>query len=298
MRLQEICHLERRLRLLNTGSIGGYMTDALQLLPLLLLMLAIGGFAGIVAGLLGVGGGIILVPAFFFAFEALGYGSDNLMQICLATSLATIVVTSVRSVMGHHKKGAVEWLILKSWAPWIASGAVLGVVAASGLRSQYLMAIFGVLGVIVGLYLAFGRPHWRLGDVMPSGAGRYSSGTVLGFLSVLMGIGGGSFGVPLMTLYAIPIHRAVATAAGFGVIIAVPSVIGFLMLDLSGPNLPPYTFGAVNVVAFAVIISMTMITTPLGVKLAHATDPKPLRRVFAVFIFVMALNMLRKALGF
>jgi uncharacterized membrane protein YfcA len=120
---------------------------------------------------------------------------------------------------------------------------------------------------------------------------------VLGFLSVLMGIGGGSFGVPLMSLYNVPIHRAVATAAGFGITIAVPSVIGFLFLDIAPEGRPPFTFGAVNMVAFFVVIAMTLITAPWGVRLAHAMDPKPLKRVFAVFLIFVAVNMLRKSLG-
>lgn len=259
------------------------------------LLAVIGALAGVIAGLLGVGGGIVLVPAFFYAFTALGYAGPNLMQVCLATSLATIIVTSVKSVRAHDRKGAVDWAILKAWAPWIAAGALVGMVAASGLKSVMLQGIFGVLGVTVGLYLAFGRAEWRLGTQMPGGVPRVITGGALGFLSVLMGIGGGSFGVPLMSLFAVPIHRAVATAAGFGVIIAVPSVIGFLFLRPETP--PPLTLGAVNLPAFAIVIAMTLITTPWGVKLAHAMDPKPLKRVFAAFIMVMALNMLRKALG-
>lgn len=273
------------------------MADFTQYLPLLGLILAIGAFAGVVAGLLGVGGGIVLVPAFFFAFSSLGYDTPELMQICLATSLATIVVTSVRSVLAHHRKGAVDWAILKSWGPGIAIGAVLGVLAAAGLRNEALMAIFGVLGLCVGLYLAFGRAHWQLGHEMPGGVARTVLSPLIGFLSVLMGIGGGSFGVPLMTLYGRPIHRAVATAAGFGLIIAVPSVLGFLMVGGDGPGRPPFTVGQVNLIAFAVVVAMTLITTPVGVRLAHAMDPKPLKRVFAVFIMIMALNMLRKAVG-
>ncbi len=166
---------------------------------------------------------------------------------------------------------------------------------ASNLRSVTLQAIFGVLGVIAGLYMAFGRTDWRLGEAMPGGAKRVAMGGGLAFLSVLMGIGGGTFGVPLMSLYNMAIHRAVATAAGFGVIIAVPSVIGFLLLNIEDE--PPYTVGAVNLPAFAVIIAMTLITAPWGVKLAHAMDPKPLKRAFAVFITLVALNMLRKVLG-
>ncbi|MCL4675572.1 MAG: sulfite exporter TauE/SafE family protein [Pararhodobacter sp.] len=267
-----------------------------MLAQMVALLAAIGALAGVIAGLLGVGGGIVLVPAFFYAFTALGYAGPNLMQVCLATSLATIIVTSVKSVRAHNRRGAVDWNILKTWGPWIAAGAIVGVVAASGMRSVFLQAIFGVLGLSVGLYLAFGRQDWRLGAAMPTGAARPATGAAVGFLSVLMGIGGGSFGVPLMTLFSVPIHRAVATAAGFGVIIAVPSVAGFLLMNPVAP--PPYTVGAVNLPAFLVVIAMTMITTPLGVKLAHAMDPKPLKRLFAVFIMVMAANMLRKALGF
>ena len=263
---------------------------------LLLLMLAIGAFAGVAAGLLGVGGGIILVPAYYYALSSLGYTSEGLMQICVATSLATIIVTSVRSVMSHHKKGAVEWEILRSWAPGIAIGAVLGVLLAAGLKSQSLMLIFGVLGMSVGFYMAFGKSEWRLGAAMPTGIARAIFSPVLGFLSVLMGIGGGSFGVPLMSLYGRPIHNAVATAAGFGVIIAVPSTIGFLLSGWGDPSAPPFTIGRVNLIAFAVTVSMTLLTAPLGVKLAHMMNPKPLKRVFAVFIIIMALNMLGKAL--
>lgn len=272
------------------------MPDPWLLGQMALLLAAIGAVAGVIAGLLGVGGGIVLVPAFFYAFTALGYAGPQLMQVCLATSLATIIVTSVKSVRAHDRKGAVDWTILKGWGPWIALGALVGVVAASGLRSVVLQGVFGVLGLCVGLYLAFGRAEWRLGSEMPRGAGRGVTGSVLGFLSVLMGIGGGSFGVPLMSLYSVPIHRAVATAAGFGVIIAVPSVAGFLFLSVDAP--PPYTQGAVNLPAFALVIAMTLITTPWGVKLAHAMDPKPLKRLFAVFIMIAAANMLRKALGF
>ena len=273
------------------------MPETADLMLMLGLLLAIGAFAGVIAGLLGVGGGIVLVPAFYFAFAGLGYESPYLMQICLATSLATIVVTSIRSVLAHHAKGAVDWTILRGWAPGIAIGAVVGVLAATGLRSQSLMVIFGVLGLVVGAYLGLGRAHWRLGEEMPRGIGRAVTSPVLGFLSVLMGIGGGSFGVPIMTLFGVPIHRAVATAAGFGLVIAVPSVIGFLVLSPPGDIRPPLTVGHVNLPAFAVIIAMTLITTPLGVKLAHAMDPKPLKRVFAVFLALVALNMLRKAWG-
>lgn len=273
------------------------MPSIAELWPLAVMLVVIGGFAGVLAGLLGVGGGIILVPAFFYAFQGLDYGGSQIMQVCLATSLATIIVTSIRSVLSHNKKGAVDWAILRTWAPGIAVGAVLGVLVASSLRSVTLQGIFGGLGIVIGLYMGFGRSEWRLGQAMPGGLRRAVMSPVVGFLSVLMGIGGGSFGVPLMSLYNTPIHRAVATAAGFGVLIAVPSVAGFLLMDVAPESKPPYTIGAVNIPAFLLVIAMTLLTAPLGVRLAHALDPKPLKRVFAVFLTLVALNMLRKAFG-
>ncbi|QCP84683.1 sulfite exporter TauE/SafE family protein [Cereibacter sphaeroides] len=269
------------------------MTDLSLLLPMLALLLAIGAFAGIIAGLLGVGGGLVLVPAYLYAFEAMGYGGASLMRVCLATSLATIIVTSLRSVHAHHRKGAVDLEILRRWGLWIALGAVAGTFLASSMKSVVLQGIFGFVGVVVGLYMAFGKTSWRLGESLPQGAGRAATGTGVGLLSVLMGIGGGTFGVPLMSLFNVPIHRAVATAAGFGVIIALPAAALFLLTPTDAA--PPLTVGAVNLPAFGITIAMTLLTTPIGVKLAHAMDPKPLKRVFAVFIMIVALNMLRKA---
>lgn len=271
------------------------LPEASLLITMGALLLVIGAFAGVLAGLLGVGGGIVLVPAFFYAFSVLGYDSPQLMQICLGTSLATIIVTSARSVASHHRKAAVDWPILRSFAPGIIIGAVVGVIVVSLLRSETLQAIFGVLAFVVGLYMAFGRPHWRLGQQMPTGLARIVLSPSVGFLSVLMGIGGGSFGVPLMSLYGVPIHRAVATAAGFGVLIAMPSVVGFLLLPIPAVAQPPFSVGAVNFVAFGLVVAMTLLTAPLGVRLAHAMDPKPLKRVFAVFLIFVALNMLRQA---
>ena len=257
------------------------------------LLLLIGAVAGVLAGLLGVGGGIVLVPGFYYAFSTLGYESDQLMQVCLATSLATIIVTSLRSVLSHHKKGAVDWSLLRTWAVGIALGAIIGVWIASGLRSAALQAIFGVLGIGVGLYMVAGRAKWRLGEALPKGPKGAAFAPVIGFLSVLMGIGGGSFAVPVQTLFSVPIHRAVATAAGVGVIIAVPSVIGFLFVSIK--DAPPLTIGAVNLPAFAIVIAMTLITAPMGAALAHRTDAGRLKRFFGVFLILVATNMLRKS---
>ncbi|NDA15966.1 MAG: sulfite exporter TauE/SafE family protein, partial [Gammaproteobacteria bacterium] len=132
---------------------------------------------------------------------------------------------------------------------------------------------------------------------MPEGSARATLSPLLGFLSVLMGIGGGSFGVPMMSLHGISIHRAVANAAGFGLAISIPALPGFLIVEIPASVRPPMTIGAINLPAFLIVISMTMITTPYGAKIAHAMNPKPLKRIFAVFLIFVALNMLRRALG-
>ena len=273
------------------------MPDPYLLAQMTVLLAIIGAFAGVLAGLLGVGGGIVLVPAYFYAFTTLGYGGDALMQVCVATSLATIIVTSMRSVLSHNKTGAVIWPILRGWAPGIMAGAVVGMLVVAQLRSSTLQLLFGLLAMTVGLYMALGRSEWRLGHEMPTGLRRVAVSPVVGFLSVLMGVGGGSFGVPLMTLYGTAIHRAVATAAGFGLLIAAPAVLGFLLTPVEASARPPGTVGSVNLAAFLLTIAMTLITTPLGARLAHSLDPIRLRRVFAVFLLLVAANMVRKALG-
>ena len=271
------------------------MIDISLILPALFLLLTVGAFSGVLAGLLGVGGGIILVPAFYYIFPSLGYNPPQLMQICLATSLSTIIFTSMRSVASHHKKGAVEWDIVKFWAPGIVVGAIIGVFIATALRSGTLLAIFGCLALVIGLYMAVGKASWKISDSLPTGLKRTLISFSVGFLSTLMGIGGGSLGVPIMTLHGRPIHNAVATAASLGLIIALPSAILFLLTPIPVEDRPPFNVGYINIMAFFIIVCMTMLTAPIGVKLAHAMNPKPLKRVFAAFLILVALNMLRIA---
>ncbi len=273
------------------------MADFSVLIQMLVLLLITGAFAGVLAGALGVGGGIVLVPAFLYVFGVLGFTGPQVMQLSLATSLATIMVTSVRSVMNHNKKGAVEWDILRTWAPGIIFGAALGVWVASSLRADVLQIIFGALVMIVATYVVFSKTSWRIADMMPTGLTRLMASPIVGFLSVLLGIGGGSFGVPIMTLHGVPIHRAVATAAGFGLLIAMPAVVGFLFLPVDPTSRPPFTVGSINLAAFGIIIAMTLLTAPLGVRLAHGLDPDRLKRAFGVFLVLVGLNMLRKVAG-
>lgn len=268
----------------------------IDLVALVAFLLAVGAFSGVLAGLLGVGGGIVIVPALFYVFAGLGHPEATLMHVCVATSLGTILLTSARSMHSHNKKGAVDWGILKSWAPYIGLGTILGVVAADFLRSSSLMLIFGVMAMIISLHMAFGRDSWRLGDAPPAGGGRAGLAGGLGFLSALMGIGGGTFGLPILSLYNVAVHRAVATAAGFGLIIAIPSVIGFIISGWAAPDRPAFTLGYIHLPAFAILVPMTVLCAPYGVKLAHSMNPRPLKLLFAFFLFITALNMLRRGI--
>ncbi|MEO0356786.1 MAG: sulfite exporter TauE/SafE family protein [Pseudomonadota bacterium] len=269
--------------------------DPMTLILVAALMLVIGAIAGVLAGLLGVGGGVVLVPAFFYTFTALGFNSPDLMQVCLATSLATIIVTSIRSTQSHHKRGAVDWAILRSVAPGIILGAFVGVAIAAQLSSLTLQIIFGVLGACIGAYFIFGSSSWSWKTSLPGQPVRSVWATGMGFLSVLLGIGGGSLGVPFMTLHGVAIHRAVATAAGFGLAIAVPSVCAWFFVSVEG-TVPPFTIGAVNVPAFLIIVPMTILTAPIGAQMAHAMPADPLRKLFGIFLIFVALNMVRAAL--
>ena len=201
------------------------MELAVQYGPLLVALALAGAAAGLAAGLFGIGGGAIIVPVLYFLFDAMGYG-ETAMHVAVSTSLATIILTSARSVSAHNSHGAVDWSIIRGWAPWIMLGALAGMSLTGFLSKRALLGIFGSLAFVLSAQLFFGRPTWRLADDMPKGPLRSVLGMAVGALSALMGIGGGTFGVSLMTLYGRPIHQAVATAAGWGVAIGLPSALG------------------------------------------------------------------------
>ncbi|MFT5776862.1 sulfite exporter TauE/SafE family protein [Hyphomonas sp.] len=268
----------------------------LQYWPLLLGLAVAGAAAGLAAGMFGIGGGAVIVPVLFFLFDGMGYG-ETAMHVAVATSLATIILTSARSVMAHNSHGAVDWDIIRSWAPWIVVGALIGMGLSGFLSKQALLGIFGSMAFVLSAQLFFGRPTWRLADEMPGGVVRGGLGMAIGALSALMGIGGGTFGVSLMTLYGRPIHRAVATAAGWGVAIGLPSAIVAVFIGWGHPNLPPFSLGYVNLAAFALISVFTVTMAPVGAKLAHSLDAVLLKRLFAILLALVAARMLWKALG-
>ena len=263
---------------------------------LVVLLVVSGAIAGVLSGLLGVGGGIVLVPAFYYVFSSLGYQSDHLMQICVATSTGTIILTSLRAVLAHHKRGAVSLSLMRTWGPFILMSAVLGVFAATSLRSQQLQLVFSVLAMVAGIYMLMGKSDWHLSTQLPRGLYRGLYASFIGFFSALMGIGGGIFSVPLLTAHSLPPHKAVATSSGFGLMISLPAFVTFLLSGWQVAEKPPLTIGYVNFPALTIVIATTMLTVPIGVKIAHALSPQKIRLIFACTLLLLTSSMLGKAL--
>ena len=263
---------------------------------LIISLLGAGLFAGLAAGLFGIGGGAVIVPVLILLFDGLGY-TETGSHVAIATSLATIILTSARSVMAHHKVGAVDWQVVRSWAPWIMAGAVAGQMVTRYLSGDALKLVFGVMAFVLAAQLYFGRPSWRLADDMPGGAGRAGLGSGIGALSAIMGIGGGTFGVSLMTICGRPIHQAVATAAGFGIAIGLPSTITAIWVGWGRDGLPPFSIGHVNLIAFGLISVCTVTMAPVGARLAHSLDGARLKRWFAVLLSIVAVRMIWSVLA-
>ncbi|WP_022698716.1 sulfite exporter TauE/SafE family protein [Euryhalocaulis caribicus] len=260
-------------------------------------LIGAGLFAGLVAGLFGVGGGVVIVPAVYYAQAALGYPEETRMHVAVATSLATIIATSIRSVMAHNKKGAVDWHVLRAWSPWIVLGALAGAFVADMTPGRALTAFFGAVAMLIAAQMFFGRPGWRLADELPGGLPRAGMGTGMGLASAMMGIGGGTFGVLLMTLCGRSIHKAVGTAAGFGVAIGAPAALGFVIAGWGVANVPPGSLGYVSAPGFFFIATLTVLMAPVGAALAHRLDGNLLRRLFAIGLTVTAFSLLYEALA-
>jgi uncharacterized membrane protein YfcA len=267
---------------------------------ILLLFAALAGaglVAGLIGGLFGVGGGIVLVPALYHLFSALGVGEDVRAHAAIATSLSTIIVTSWRSLSTHAKAGAVDFALLKHWSVWIALGAVIGAFTAGQVDTQALLAVCGAGLLLIAANMAFGRDEWRVAHAMPDGGARVALGGAIGALSAMMGIGGGAFGVTLMTLCGRAMHQAVATASGFGAAIAVPAVVMNIITGWGRAGLAPLSLGFVNVPGFVIVACLTAIAAPVGARLAHRLDRVMLKRTFAIFLALTAANMLWEARG-
>jgi len=272
------------------------MTFSQLLLPLMALLGA-GLLAGFAAGIFGIGGGFVVVPALFVVLPLLGGSHGQYAHVAIGTSAATIIITSIRSLRAHAKRGAVEFMVLKTWAPWIIIGDGLGVLLAGHVDGRILTLIFAIGVFLMSLnFLLPGLGGMTIGDEMPSGMPRVAIAGGLGTFSALLGIGGGTIAIMVMTLHGRSIHRAIATASGIGTLIAVPSAIGFAIIGLRETALPWGSLGYVNVPAALAIASMSVLTAPLGVAAAHSLQPALLKRIFGVYLVFIAVLMFKNAL--
>lgn len=271
--------------------------DMMSLTVPLISMLAAGLFAGFAAGIFGIGGGFVVVPALFVVLPLLGGTHDAIAHVAIGTSAATIIVTSIRSLLAHAKRGAVEFEILRTWAPWIILGDGVGVLLAGHVDGKVLTMIFAIGVFCMSLNFLVPKLGGKvISDTMPGGIARVGIAGGLGTFSALLGIGGGTIAIMVMTLCGRSIHRAIATASGIGTLIAIPSAIGFALIGLKETGLPWGSLGYVNVPATLAIASMSVLTAPLGVAAAHNLPAPILKRVFGIYLIIIAVIMFKNAL--
>lgn len=268
-----------------------HMHDPAWLAALALAMAATGLVSGTLAGLLGVGGGIVIVPVLFNIFPLLDIPEAVQMKLAVGTSLATIIPTSIQSARKHHARGAMDVPLLKAMIPSITVGVLVGTLLAIWVRGTTLTAVFATIAVLVALNMGLTGVDSRLRESFPTGLLRQAIGTFIGAVSAMMGIGGGTVGVPLMNMFGTPIRSAVATASAFGIVISIPATLGFIWAGWGNPLLPPLSLGYVNLIGFALIVPSSMLATPWGVHLAHTIPPLMLKRAFALFLGITAVRM-------
>ena len=274
-----------------------HLSDPAWLAALAAAMAATGLVSGTLAGLLGVGGGIVIVPLLFNVFPFFGIAESIQMKLAVATSLATIIPTSIQSARKHHARGAVDMPLLRSiWLPMLA-GVALGTLLAVHVRGEGLTAVFALVALLVALNMGFTGVDFRITDRVPAGPPRAAIGIGIGAVSAMMGIGGGTLGVPILSMCGAGIRGAVATSSCFGLIISIPATIGFVWGGWGDPLLPPYSLGYVNLVGFALIAPTSILATPFGVHLAHTLPPLWLKRAFAVFLAATSARMFYSLLG-
>lgn len=262
-------------------------------LPTLITLAAAGVFAGILAGLLGVGGGIVIVPVLFFVYQSFGVSPESAMLVATATSLATIIPTSISSIRSHNLKGNVDFELLKRWAVFIFLGVITGSWLVTRIEEgSWLTALFGVIATLSALNMLLRTGKSAIFSNLPNNAGQGVMAASIGFFSSMVGIGGGTLSVPMLTLYNYPAHKAVGTAAAIGLIISLPGALTMLVMGSTPTDAPVGTFGLVNVIAFVCIVPLTVLFAPVGASLAAKLDARKLKKVFALVLLITGLRML------
>jgi uncharacterized membrane protein YfcA len=261
------------------------MAESLWLLAMLL---GGGVVMGVLAGLFGIGGGGIMVPILYELFSTIGVDEAVRMHLCVGTSLAVIMPTSLRSFFLHKAKGAVDMDVIRSMALPVVAGVVIGALVARYSDKTILTAIWSGAASMLALKMFFGRESWKLGDNIPGNPWRALYGLFIGTISTLMSIGGGAFVTMMMTLYGRPIHQAVGTSSGFGPMIAIPGTLGFIWAGWGVVGTPPGSLGFVSLLSAVFIIPVSVLAAPLGVRMAHGISRRKLELAFATFLALIA----------
>ena len=265
--------------------------------PLILALSVTGMVSGVFAGLLGIGGGAIIVPVLAFALETIGIGGDLAQHVAVASSLAIIIPTGIMSARSHLKRGSVDVAILKLWAPFVLGGCLVGGLMAGWFSGDVLRIVFGVMAIFIAINIVTPFQERLMGHLRGSPTTHRIAATIVGYVSALMGIGGGSLSVPTIAAFGETMHKAVGTGAAIGVFIAVGGTIGFIVSGWTVTGLPPASLGYVNLVAFALVGGFAALLAPVGVALAHRLNQKTLKYVFALFLLTVGLNMIWKAIS-
>lgn len=272
------------------------MNDVIQVLPVIFALLATGVVAGLLAGLLGVGGGIVIVPVLFYLFQLFDVSPMSAMLIATATSLATIVPTSVSSIRAHSMNGNVDWALLKWLSPFVVVGVIGGSLLATYVGGPWLTGLFGTIATLSALNMLLRANAKPVVDSLPSKTGQGVIGVSIGSLSAMIGIGGGTLTVPTLTAFNYPTHKAVGTAAAVGLLIALPGVATMLLVGSTPSDAPFGNYGLVNWLGFIFIVPLTVYFSPMGAKLGKKLDSVMLKKVFAIVLIFTGVRMLLQAL--
>jgi len=262
------------------------------LIILIVIFLLTGLLSGFLAGLLGVGGGIIIVPVSYYMLTNLGYSIDVAMHVSVASSLAVIVFTSISSIRSHFKLGNIENKVIEKWFIGIVLGSLLGSFFASYIRGEILVLIFVSLAFIISINMFFQKKVKIVKYDIPNSfiLNSFISGNI-GFLSALIGIGGGSFSVPILSIFSKKIHQAVGTSAVLGFFIAFPGTISYILLGLNNDNLPPYSLGYVNILIVFLVTSTSIFTANIGAKISSKINKNNLKKIFAIFLLFTCVSL-------
>lgn len=271
------------------------MTDLLDpatLVPLIAALAVAGALIGFLAGLFGIGGGAISVPVFYEVFKTLGHAPEVAMPLAVGTSLAVIIPTSIQSSRAHFRRGTVDMDLLRLWALPVLVGVLIGSVVARFAGPEVFQLVFAAVAAVNATKLLAGGSGWRLRDSLPGKAALRAYGLGVGLVSALMGIGGGAVSNLILTLHNVPIHQAVSTSAGVGVLIALPGTVGYMVAGWGRADLPTDAVGFVSLATFLLTIPTSLLTTRFGVSLAHSLSRRHLELIFGVFLAVVCLRFL------